>query len=112
MSVRAAASPLARWQKITVALLVVGYAGYYLCRSNLSVATPLLIQAFGKDGVDKAYLGGIVSLGTLCYAFGKFLSGSLADIFGGRRLFLAGMGGAVLCTLLFGLAEEMVASHV
>ena len=29
---------------LTIALLVTGYAGYYLCRSDLSVAMPLLIR--------------------------------------------------------------------
>jgi MFS transporter, OPA family, glycerol-3-phosphate transporter len=33
---------LFRWQVITFATLWVGYAGYYVCRSNLSVAGPLL----------------------------------------------------------------------
>ena len=31
------------WQALTVVLLVLGYGGYYLCRSHLSVATPLII---------------------------------------------------------------------
>ena len=30
------------WQSVTVALLVAGYAGYYLCRSNLSVTLPMV----------------------------------------------------------------------
>jgi MFS transporter, OPA family, glycerol-3-phosphate transporter len=97
------ASRLRRAQRLVVVILVFGYAGYYLCRVNLSVATPLLIEAFGAQGMDKARIGAIASVGTLCYAFGKFASGSLSDMLGGRRLFLTGMGGAVLFTLLFGL---------
>ncbi len=89
------------WQRITIALLLVGYAGYYLCRSDLSVATPLLIKAFGSQGLDKAALGGIISLGTLAYAFGKFVNGSVADHLGGRKMFLLGMGGAVVATFVF-----------
>ena len=38
-------------QVLTVALMVVGYAGYYLCRSDLSVALPLLIEDMGKRGI-------------------------------------------------------------
>ena len=91
------------WQRITIALLLVGYAGYYLCRSDLSVATPLLIKTFGAQGLDKAALGGIVSLGTLAYAFGKFINGSIADHVGGRRMFLLGMGGAIAATFVFAL---------
>lgn len=90
-------------QILVVALLTVGYAGYYLCRAHLSVSTPLLLQEF-KGVIDKSKLGGMISLATLFYAFGKFVNGSLADFLGGRRMFLLGMGGAVLCSLLFGLA--------
>ncbi len=95
------------WQKITIALLVVGYAGYYLCRVHLSVATPLIIDAFRSQGIDKAAIGRIASIGTLLYALGKFLNGSLADYAGGRRMFLLGMGGAVVCSVLFGAAGSL-----
>jgi OPA family glycerol-3-phosphate transporter-like MFS transporter len=96
---------LSRWQIINVALLIAGYSGYYLCRSNLSVAMPLLIPEMGHRGVSagsaQVMLGSVASLGVLAYAAGKFPSGSLADLFGGRRNFLFGMGGSVIFTLLF-----------
>ncbi len=90
-------------QILLIGLLLVGYSGYYLCRSNLSIATPLLIEEFGKQGVTKTTIGGIVSLATLFYAFGKFVSGSLADRVGGRTMFLTGMIGAALCSIIFAL---------
>jgi OPA family glycerol-3-phosphate transporter-like MFS transporter len=70
---------------------------------HLSVATPLLIKSLGSQGVNKVSIGAFVSLGTLCYAFGKFVNGSIADFIGGRRMFLFGMAGAIVFTLLFGL---------
>jgi len=98
---------LARWQVGTVALMVAGYAGYYLCRSDLAVAMPLLIAELAKRGVEadaaKIQLGGVASLGVLAYALSKFPSGWLADVLGGRRNFLSGMAGAILFTVLFGL---------
>jgi OPA family glycerol-3-phosphate transporter-like MFS transporter len=98
-------SRLARWQIINVALLVAGYSGYYLCRSNLSVTLPLIIQELARKGMDanaaRVALGSIASLGVLAYAIGKFPSGSLADLFGGRRNFLFGMSGSIAFTLLF-----------
>ncbi len=94
---------LKRWQFLTMILLIVGYAGYYLCRSNLSVATPLLIEDMAAQGTDpevaRAWLGMVASLGTLTYAIGKFFSGAIGDIQGGRRNFLTGMAGSVLFTL-------------
>jgi OPA family glycerol-3-phosphate transporter-like MFS transporter len=99
---------LAKWRALTVALLVTGYAGYYLCRSDLAVAMPLLIAEMGKSGIApdgaKIHLGTIASLGVLAYAIGKFPSGWLADFLGGRRNFLFGMTGSILFTILFGLA--------
>src|ERR1700726_4550853 len=85
------------WQAVTVALLMTGYAGYYLCRSDLSVALPLLIQEMVARGIarDEATtrFGTIASLGVLAYAIGKFPSGGLADFLGGGRNYLVGMGG-------------------
>lgn len=99
---------LAQWQHLTLILLTVGYAGYYICRSNLSVTTPLLIKEFSAQGLNKEAIGAIVSWGTLAYAFGKFLGGSLSDLLSGRRMFLAGMAGSVLCTVIFALGGPPV----
>jgi len=96
---------LRRWQRATLATLVVGYAGYYFCRSNFSVALPLIAGELGERGFSptqaRRALGEVASLGVLAYALGKFASGLVAERFGGRRAFLAGMGLSVLCTLAF-----------
>ncbi|MDR3774434.1 MAG: MFS transporter [Terracidiphilus sp.] len=93
------------WHLATIVLLCVGYTGYYFCRSDLSVVMPLLIQDLGRHGIPadmaKIRLGTMVSASVLAYAVGKFLSGSMADLFGGRRNFLGGMGGAIVFTLIF-----------
>lgn len=104
---RVASKESALWPVLTVVLMVVGYSGYYLCRSNLSVARPLILDEF-KD-LDKAKIGLIASVATVLYAFGKFFHGSLADRLGGRRLFLYGMVGAVLFTFFFGLSSGLLA---
>ncbi|MEP7337782.1 MAG: MFS transporter, partial [Acidobacteriota bacterium] len=104
-------SRLRRWQALTVILLVFGYAGYYLCRSNFSVALPLIIDdltARGWDANDaKVRLGWLASLGVFAYAIGKFFSGGLADWLGGRRTFLLGTAGAIGCTALFAAGGAM-----
>lgn len=100
-----------RWRALTVALIVTGYAGYYLCRSDLAVAMPLLIGEMAARGITpgdaRIRLGTIASLGVLAYAIGKFPSGWLADLLGGRRNFLFGMGGSILFTIFFGLAGAL-----
>src|SRR5499426_3106323 len=100
-------SRLRRWQSLTVTLLVFGYAGYYLCRSNFSVTLPLIIDELAARGWDtnsaKVSLGSLASIGVFAYAIGKFMSGGLADFIGGRRAFLLGTAGAISCTALFAL---------
>jgi OPA family glycerol-3-phosphate transporter-like MFS transporter len=96
-----------RWQRITLATLFVGYAGYYVCRSNLSVATPLLLDEYKGSGITKADIGKIATIGVLVYAIGKAVNGLLGDFLGGRGLFLAGMVASVACTFLFGVASGL-----
>ncbi len=99
---------LSRWQWTTAATLTVGYAGYYFCRSNLSVATPLLLQDF--EGVlDKERIGDIAAAGVLFYAGGKFINGVLSDFVGGRRMFLLGMLTSICATIAFGFATGFAA---
>jgi OPA family glycerol-3-phosphate transporter-like MFS transporter len=96
---------LRRFQFFTLAFLVAGYSGYYLCRSNLSVALPLIVNELASRGIPAAEaivrMGTIASVGVLAYAIGKFAAGPLAEVVGGRRMFLAGMIGSSICTVLF-----------
>src|ERR1700761_476878 len=89
-----------RWHLLTIVLLVLGYSGYYFCRSDFSVALPLLKQDLARHGIPLSaatvQLGSIASAGVLAYAIGKFLCGSLADLFGGKRSFLVGIAGSGL----------------
>lgn len=100
-------SRLFSWQLLTVLLMLFGYSGYYLCRSNFSVALPLIADELVRRGfsseIARIRLGTIASLGVAAYAIGKFPAGAMADYLGGRRNFLAGMAGSVLFTLLFAL---------
>ncbi len=104
---------LRRWQRITVGLMVVGYAGYYLCRSNLAVTLLSIAEELTARGHTptvsdaKERLGWAVTLGTLGYAIGKFAAGSLVDLLGGRTNYLIGMAGAVICTVLFALGGSI-----
>ena len=102
---------LMRWQWATVALMVAGYAGYYLCRSNLSVCIPLIRDDLVRQGLSaneaKQRVGMVVSFGILAYAVGKFFAGGLADFQGGRRNYLGGMIGSIGFTILFALGGSI-----
>ena len=90
------------WQGVTVTALLAGYAGYYVCRSNLSVAASLIASDAGLAGMTNATLGTIASSGVLAYALGKPMTGVAGDLLGGRRMFLIGMWGTVAATVAFG----------
>lgn len=97
-----------RWrQALTILLLFGGYSAYYFCRADFSVAMPLLVADLGHRGVthDDAMrrLGTVYSLGVLAYALGKMFLCGLGDLWGGRRSFLIGLGGAVAFTFLFSI---------
>jgi OPA family glycerol-3-phosphate transporter-like MFS transporter len=105
------AGSLRRRQITLIALLFGGYAACYFCRADLAVATPLLVDDLGRRGVSHGdaivHLGSIASLGVLAYALGKLLLGGLGDLWGGRRSFLLGLGGATVFTLWFGAGSTL-----
>jgi sugar phosphate permease len=94
-------------QALTVLLLFGGYSAYYFCRADFSVSMPLLVAELGRHGVghDEAItrLGAVYAVGVLAYALGKMFLCGLGDVWGGRRSFLIGLGGAVAFTLLFSI---------
>ena len=106
-----ATTRLRSWQGVIVILMVLGYAGFYLCRSNLSVTLPLIIDDLAVRGIArdsaKVWLGWVITLGTLGYALGKFFAGGLVDLLGGRRNYLISMAGAVACTALFAMGGSL-----
>jgi len=99
-------------QVTTVLLLFTGCAAYYFCRSDLSVAMPLLIEDLRRHGMSGndaiIRLGTISSLRVLVYAVGKLFLTGLGDIWGGRRSFTVGLGGAF--ALDFGGSQAGAAS--
>lgn len=91
----------------TAAALLVGYSGYYLCRSNLAVASPLLLTDPTIGGLDRNAIGFISSVGVITYASGKLITGIAGDFVGGRKMFLVGLFGSVLATVLFGFGSSV-----
>ncbi len=94
-----------KWQTLTLTLMTVGYAGYYICRSNFSLVLPNIIDELVRKGMSaddaKIYLGAVASISVLGYALAKFFNGALSEFLGGRKGFLLGMLGSVLFTIMF-----------
>jgi OPA family glycerol-3-phosphate transporter-like MFS transporter len=95
-----------RWQRRTLMTLFIGYGGYYVCRSNLSVALPLIHDEFNLTKEDT---GTIAAIGVFLYAIGKVTNGVISDFFGGRMMFVLGMLASVCCTVAFGVMSGILA---
>ncbi len=85
--------------------MALGYVGIYLCRKNLGVAIPMMIEAGFVP--DKKTAGVIASYSTVAYMLGKFISGPLVDRLGGRSGLLASMGLVALFGALGGFAPGL-----
>jgi sugar phosphate permease len=91
--------------------MVVSYVGYYLCRSNLSATMLLITKDLVGRGFNgamvRSWLGWAVSLGIIGYAIGKFATGSLTDLLGGRRNYLTKIASAVVRTVLLAISGSL-----
>ena len=95
----------------TLVLLFLGYASCYFCRSNLSVATPLIVEELGRRGISHATaiiaIGSMASWGVFAYALGKCFLTPLGDYWGGKRNLLIATGGATLFSLIFAASSTL-----
>ena len=95
----------------TLVLLFLGYASCYFCRSNLSVATPLIVEELGRHGISHGAalvaIGTMTSWGVFAYVIGKCFLTGLGDYWGGKRNLLIATGGATLFTLIFAASSTL-----
>ena len=75
------------------------YAGFYLCRYNLSTVTPEMAREFNYSNKDIGWMSTGRDLG---YAFGQLLNGLFADALGGKQSMAIGAIGTILLNLAFG----------
>jgi sugar phosphate permease len=96
---------LRNWRLSTFWVCLIGYIGYYICRANLSAAFPLMSQTFGYSNEELAW---IALTSELAYAVGKFINGPLGDRIGGKKIFLLGMLGAIVCNIAFAAGSSLM----
>ena len=92
-----------RWRVFAITWLV--YAGFYLCRKNLSVVMPLMANDLKFTNLE---LANVVFGYSLLYAMGQFLFGPLADRFGSRAIVLMGLLVAVGSNFLLGWVSSLL----
>jgi sugar phosphate permease len=74
-----------RQQRIVIGLLFLAYASCLMCRANLDVGLPVLIDS---GILNQSQVTLTLSCSVLAYTGAKFFSGLLADRFGGRATIL------------------------
>ena len=83
----------------------IAYAGFYLCRKNLSIALPAL---HGHASLGTLQLANIVFGYSLLYAVGQFGFGFLSDRIGPKRVVGAGLLLAVGSNLLMAVHSSVI----
>lgn len=79
--------------------IFVGYASYYLVRSNINVAKPYLIHDLG---LSKGDVGLLASALTIAYGISKFVMGNVSDRSNPRYFLATGLILSGLSNLAFG----------
>lgn len=87
------------WRYRIFALTWLGYAGFYLCRKNLSVIAPEL----KKVGLSDLQYANYLFVNSLMYCLGQFISGILSDRFGPRLIVGTGLFLSLTANFCLGL---------
>ena len=81
-------SPTKGWRVRIFATTWLCYAGYYLCRKNISVLMPMLTEDLGFSRTDLAWM---LTGYSLIYMLGQFANGLLSDRLGSRLIVAVGL---------------------
>lgn len=84
--------------------MMIGYAVFYLVRTNLSMATKAITDEFGFSNTQ---WGLLLTISTLVYAVSKFLSGVLADVVRPKYIMATGLLVSAAINLVFGLGHTL-----
>lgn len=93
-----------KWQLRIFVTAWIGYALFYLCRANFSVAIPGIM---GELGYSKTALGAVGSALFGAYAIGQVVNGQLGDRFGPRKLVTLGIVVSAVANFLFGFTTAL-----
>ena len=83
----------------------IGYTIFYLCKKNIAVALPGIMDEFGYSATELGLLGSSLHL---TYGVGKFVNGVLADGSDVRKFFPTALLMTALANILFALAPNFV----
>lgn len=99
------AAPPLWWRYRVFVLTWLVYAGFYLCRKNMSVVMPMLMDDLGYT---KAQLAWMISGYSFIYMLGQFANGMLSDRFGPRLIVGVGLLVSVASNVAMGLGASVL----
>ncbi len=92
------------WRKRVFFCLWITYGSFYLCRVNLSIALPGIMQEFGYSRTEVGLIGTALFV---AYALGQFVNGQLGDKLGARKLITLGIFVSAMLNIAFGFATAL-----
>ncbi|MCH8808073.1 MAG: MFS transporter, partial [Planctomycetes bacterium] len=90
-------------------MLGLTYASYYMCRYNIYIVAPRIIEQFG---FSKEQFGWIYTARDWSYAVGQFINGLFTDRLGGKQAMAIGAALTIVFNVLFGMASFAGAGSV
>ncbi len=98
-----------RWRRRVFAITWLTYAGFYLCRKNISVVLPLMERDLGYSNLQVA---DVIFVYSLSYTLGQFVCGVLSDRFGPRLIVGTGVFVTIVANVLLGFQSTLVALSI
>ena len=93
------------WRKRVFISLWIAYASFYLCRVNISIAIPGILEEYN---LTKTAMGAVLTALFFAYAVGQFINGQLGDKFGARKLLTFGAIVSAILNLVFSVLPGIV----
>ncbi|RMF86221.1 MAG: MFS transporter, partial [Planctomycetota bacterium] len=83
------------------------YASYYMCRYNIYIVAPRIMDAFGLNNFQ---FGIIDTARNWCYSIGQFVNGLFTDRLGGKQAMLVGAVLTIILNIAFGTVSLLATS--
>jgi OPA family glycerol-3-phosphate transporter-like MFS transporter len=93
------------WRNRILIITWITYTSFYLCRVNMSIAMPGIMDEFG---ISKTEMGGILTALFSAYAIGQFVNGQLGDKYGARKIITIGILSSALLNIIFGFSTGVL----
>lgn len=90
------------WRVRIMLTMFVGYAIFYFCRKNLSMALPALEMELG---ISKTDLGWVLTFTNFFYGLSKFVNGMIADHANPRYFMAIGLIASACMNVFFGMSS-------